>query len=94
MAGRPALPDTFPGADRAQSQDTSRPGGRPQARGKNVVIERWLQLHLRQLYQEVCNEPLPSELNEMIDRLRWRRKDGEPGQDSVVPLPPAARQGS
>lgn len=100
MPGRPGYTEQRPAADGAHGQDTSRPGGRPPIRGTNratnAVIERWLQLHLRQLYQEVCNEPLPSELNEMVDRFRIRRKDkeDEPGGDAVVPLPPTARQGS
>ena len=100
MPGRPGYPDSLPGAESARGQDTPRSGARPPVRGTNrgtnAVIERWLQLHLRQLYQEVCNEPLPSELNEMVDRFRIRRKDkeDEPGRDAVVPLPPTARQGS
>ncbi len=100
MPGRPGYPEKLPGADSARGQDTSRSGGRPPARGTNrgtnAFIERWLQLHLRQLYQEVCNEPLPSELNEMVDRFRRRRKEkeDEPGREAVVPLPPTARQGS
>ena len=96
MPGRPGTPETNPGAEAetAQGQDTSRPGGRTPIRGTNAVIDRWLQLHLRQLYQEVSTEPLPSELNEMIDRFRRRRLEEEPGGKAVVPLPPTARQGS
>ncbi len=100
MPGRPVYPEDRPTTDGARGQDTTRSGGRPPIRGTNratnAVIERWLQLHLRQLYQEVCNEPLPSELNEMVDRFRRRRQDkeDEPGRDAVVPLPPTARQGS
>lgn len=94
MPGRPGFPDTVPGADKARGQSASPSSDRPPARGTNAVIERWLQLHLRQLYQEVCNEPLPSELNEMVDRFSGRRKEDEPGRDAVVPLPPTVRQGS
>lgn len=100
MPGRPGFPENAPGRDSARAPDTTRSGGGPPIRGTNratnAVIERWLQLHLRQLYQEVCNEPLPSELNEMVDRFRRRRKDNEdePGRDAVVPLPPTVRQGS
>jgi hypothetical protein len=94
MAGRPGFPETSPGADRGQSRDVSRSGGRPAVRGTNAVIENWLQLHLRQLYEEVCSEPLPSELSEMIDRFRMRRQDSETGRDTVASLPPQARQGS
>ena len=94
MAGRPGFPEISPGADEGQSRGMTRSGGRPAARGTNAVIENWLQLHLRQLYEEVCSEPLPSELSEMIDRFRMRRQDGETGRDTVVPLPPPAPQGS
>ncbi len=94
MAGRPRFPEISPGADKGQSRDMSRSGGRPAVRGTNAVIENWLQLHLRQLYEEVCSEPLPSEFSEMVDRFRMRRQDSETGRDTVVPLPPPARQGS
>ncbi len=94
MAGRPGFPETSPGADQGQSRDVSLSGGRPAVRGTNAVIENWLQLHLRQLYEEVCSEPLPSELSEMIDRFRMRRQDSETSRDTVASLPPQARQGS
>ena len=80
------------GGGAAQASDRS--GGRPVQRGKNAAIETWLQLHLRQLYEEVCSEPVPNELNEMIDRFRRRRQDTEAGGDKVLPLTPPARQGS
>lgn len=80
--------------DKGQHRDPSLSGGEPPARATNAAIERWLQLHLRQLYQEVCSEPLPSELSDMIDRFRKRRQDAETDRDTVAPLPPAARQGS
>ena len=94
MAGRPRYPEISPRVDKGLSRDMSRSGGRPAMRGTNAVIENWLQLHLRQLYEEVCSEPLPSELSEMIDRFRRRRQDAETGPDTVGPLPPPARQGS
>ncbi len=94
MAGRLRFPEISPGADKGQSRAMTRSGGRPAARGTNTVIENWLQLHLRQLYEEVCSEPLPSELSEMMDRFRRRRQDTETGRDTVVPLPPPARQES
>lgn len=94
MAGRPKFPEISPGMDKGQSGGMSRYGVRPVARDTNAVIENWLQLHLRQLYEEVCNEPLPSELSEMIDRFRRRLQDTETGRDTVVALPPAARQRS
>lgn len=94
MAGRLTFPETSSVPDDRHDRDTSQSGGKPPARGTNTVIERWLQLHLRQLYEEVSNEPLPSELSEMIDRFRKRRQDAEPGGDPVAPLPPAARPGS
>ncbi len=94
MAGRPGFPEISPGADQGRSREMSRSGGRPAVRGTNAAIENWLQLHLRQLYEEVCSEPLPSELSEMIDRFRRRRQDAQTGPDTVVPLPPPARQGS
>lgn len=80
--------------DKGQHRDPSPSGGEPPARATNAAIERWLQLHLRQLYQEVCSEPLPSELSDMIERFRKRRHDAESDRDTVAPLPPAARQGS
>lgn len=99
MARRPRFPDrssaeTSPEADQGQSRDATRSGGAPGLRGRNTAIENWLQLHLRQLYEEMCSEPLPSELDEMIDRFRRRRQDSESGRDAVVPLPPRAQQGS
>lgn len=99
MARRPRFPDrsssdTSQGAEQGQSRDATRSGGVPGLRGRNTAIENWLQLHLRQLYEEMCSEPLPSELDEMIDRFRRRRQDSESGRDAVVPLPPRAQQGS
>ena len=94
MAGRPRFPEIPRDADDGQSRAMTRSGGRPAARGTNAVIENWLQLHLRQLYEDVCSEPLPSELSEMIDRFRRLRQETETGRDTVVPLPPPAQQGS
>ncbi len=94
MARRPRFPEIPRDANDGQSQAMTRSGGRPAARGTNAVIENWLQLHLRQLYEDVCSEPLPSELSEMIDRFRRRRQETETGRDTVVPLPPPAQQGS
>lgn len=94
MAGRLRFPETSPGAVEGQDRDLPGSGGRPGERGTNAAIERWLQLHLRQLYEEVSNEPLPSELSDLIDRFHKRRQDAESGGDGVVPLPPAARQES
>ncbi len=94
MAGRPKFPEVSPRVDKGLSRGMSRPGGSSAVRGTNAAIENWLQLHLRQLYEEVCSEPLPSEFSEMVDRFRMRRQDNETGRDTVVPLPPPARQGS
>lgn len=94
MAGRLRFPETSPATDEAQDRDAPQSGGRPPERGTNTVIERWLQQHLRQLYEEVSNEPLPSDLSDLIDRFRKRRQDGETDEESAVSLPPAARQGS
>ena len=67
-------------------------------------FKAWVFTILRNLYYnelqkskrfvDFCSEPLPSELSEMIDRFRRRRQDAEIGPDTVVPLPPPARQGS
>jgi Anti-sigma factor NepR len=94
MAGRLKLPETSPGTDGAQDRDTPQSGVKQPEHGRNTVIERWLQLHLRQLYEEVSSEPLPSDLSDLIDRFRKRRQEAETGGDTVAPLPPAARQGS
>jgi len=94
MAERLKFPEASPGSGEAQDRDKPQSGGEPPERGTNTVIERWLQLHLRQLYEEVSNEPLPSELSDLIERFRKRRQDAETGGDAVGPLPPAARQGS
>lgn len=94
IVGRPRFPEIPRDTGDGQSRAVTRSGGRPATRGTNTVIENWLQLHLRQLYEEVCSEPLPSELNDMIDRFRRRRQDTETGRDTVVPLPPPAQQGS
>jgi hypothetical protein len=94
MAGRLNFPEASPASGEAEDRDTPGSGGGPPERGTNRVIERWLQLHLRQLYEEVSNEPLPSELSDLIERFRKRRQDAERGGDAAGPLPPAARQGS
>lgn len=94
MAGRLRFPETSPDSGEALDRDTPGSGGGPPERGTNTVIERWLQIHLRQLYEEVSNEPLPSELSDLIERFRKRRQDAERGGDAAGPLPPAARQGS
>ena len=59
------------------SQSQPRLGPDPSFRGKggNVALERWLQVHLRQLYEEVCREPMPDDLTEVIERFRAKRQD-------------------
>ena len=98
MAGQHRFDEISPGAesgtDIGRNQDRTGPGGRLADRGRNTAIENWLALHLRQLYLEVCSEPLPSELSEMIDRFRSRRQDDEAGHEKVAPLTPTARQSS
>jgi hypothetical protein len=102
MAGRPRFEEIFPAADLGadfeapdgRNSDGTCPGSPPVAHGTNTAIENWLLHHLRQLYDEVCSEPLPNELSEMIDRFRRRRQDTEAGRDNVGPLTPTARQGS
>jgi Anti-sigma factor NepR len=94
MAERLKLPETSPGTGGAQDRDTPQSGVKRPEHGTNTVIEHWLQLHLRQLYEEVTSDPLPSDLSDLIDRFRKRRQEAESGGDAVTPLPPAARQGS
>ena len=93
MAGRLEIPEASPEPDEAKDRETPQSGGTPPGRGTNTVIERWLQLHLRQLYEEVSNEPLPSDLSDLIDRFRKRRQEAEAGTEPVAPSPPV-RQGS
>lgn len=79
------------GADAAETAESSHSDGtlaegtlglggpspaRALARAPNAAIERWLQLQLRQLYREVCSEPVPEDLMEVIERFRRRRQDG------------------
>jgi len=94
MAERLRFPETSPRTDGGQDRDLSQSGDRPPEHGTNTVIERWLQLHLRQLYEDVSNEPLPSDLSDLIDRFHKRRQESQTGEERVAPLPPAARQRS
>ncbi len=89
-------PEEDPAVDKEADESVTLTGGAPVMRATNRAMENWLQLHLRQLYEEVCSEPLPSELNDMIDRFRRHRQEGESGRDACTPLTPArpARQGS
>ena len=94
IAGMVRIPEAPSGAYEVQRKEKSRSDDGLPVRGPNVVIERWLQVFLRQLYQETCNEPLPSELNEMIDRFRKGLQDHEDDRDAVVSLVPSVRQRS
>ena len=71
------------------SQESERPS---KAKDTNAAFERWLQFHLRQLYLEVCSEPVPSDLVEVIDRFRRTRQDpeideGRPRRRLALPWP-------
>ena len=65
----------------SQTSESLHSGGTPGSseslavRDPNAAFERWLQYHLRQLYLEVCREPEPSDLIEVIDRFRKKRQD-------------------
>ena len=77
------------GADVAQavksshSRGTPEPRGPSETKGPNAVFERWLQRHLRQLYHEVCSEPVPDDLIDVIERLRRKRRGRD--DDRSVP---------
>ena len=44
-----------------------------------MVFEQWLKGHLSSLYQDVLGEPLPKELNEIVERFNasGRRPSGD-----------------
>ncbi len=88
------IPEAPSGVYEVQRKEKSRSEDGLPVSGPNAVIERWVQVCLRQLYQETCNEPLPSELNEMIDRFRKGLQDHEDDRDAVVSPVLSVRQRS
>ncbi len=43
------------------------------SRDENLVFDSWLKTHLSGLYQDVLGEPLPDELNELVERFKATR---------------------
>lgn len=53
------------------------------SRDEYLVFEGWLKGHLNKLYKEVLKEPLPSDLNEIVERFKTTR-DRQIGTDGVA----------
>jgi len=94
MARKLEISGTSQNAQKWQSDETFRSDEKKREGAKNAAIERWLQLHLRQIYEEVSNEPLPSELSDMIERVRKLWQTDEGNRASAAPLAPSLRCGS
>ena len=94
MAQRFKVPSIPQEVRKRPSDETPQSNDEPRPRADNAAIERWLQLHLRQIYEEVSNEPLPNELIDIIDRFRkrWQIVDGDPAPEAR--LSPSVRRGS
>ena len=43
------------------------------SRDESLVFEQWLRVHMSKLFQEVLREPLPNELNEIVERFEALR---------------------
>lgn len=68
--------------------DKPRPGGHAAGPGaEEQPFDRWLRKQLHAMFDEVVNEPLPSDLVRLIDEdaARTRREAAQ----SATPLPPA-----
>lgn len=73
MAERIAVSDSAIGKDDGTSQANEEPNGHDRV----GVLEHWLQKYLRQAFDDVSNEPMPSELSDLVDRLRANRQDSD-----------------
>jgi Anti-sigma factor NepR len=80
---KPGSDGTDPKAAGSNQQSTTQPQGanRPQQRDMTdqmdqfhkqdpATVERWFDRQLNQLYSEVISEPLPKDMQELIDKLR------------------------
>jgi hypothetical protein len=80
---KPGSDGTHPKTVGSDQQDTDQPQGasRPQKRDMAdrmdqlrkqdpATVEPWLVRQLNQLYSEVISEPLPKDMQELIDKLR------------------------
>jgi hypothetical protein len=80
---KPDSDGTDPKAAGSNQQSTTQPQGanRPQQRDMTdqmdqfhkqdpATVERWFDRQLNQLYSEVISEPLPKDMQDLIDKLR------------------------
>jgi hypothetical protein len=80
---KPGSDGTDPKAAGSNQQSTTQPQGanRPQQRDMTdqmdqfhkqdpATVERWFDRQLNQLYSEVISEPLPKDMQDLIDKLR------------------------
>jgi hypothetical protein len=80
---KPGSDGTDPKAAGSDQQSTTQPQGanRPQQRDMTdqmdqfhkqdpATVERWFDRQLNQLYSEVISEPLPKDMQDLIDKLR------------------------
>ena len=44
------------------------------SRDECLIFEQWLSDHLSKLYQDVLREPLPTELSDILESLKVRRR--------------------
>jgi hypothetical protein len=56
--------------DRAGAgKDRGRPDEARKRRSRNGLDERWLERKVRDMYQEVVNEPVPDDLLKILNRI-------------------------
>jgi Anti-sigma factor NepR len=55
-------------ADTGMGKDRARPD-RPGKRARNGLDERWLEKKVRDMYQEVVNEPVPDDILKILNRI-------------------------
>ena len=51
------------------SKDPAAKGTKAMQRPRNTLEERWLERKVRDMYQEVVNEPVPKELLDIVRRI-------------------------
>ncbi len=49
----------------------------PTTAGAASPFERWIDYKLRQIYDPILDEPIPSHLLELVERHRRKQGDGE-----------------
>ena len=84
MPERIEAPDSPNEAPTGKCEEIFRRGEEPSADARGGASEHWLQKCLRQAFDDVSNEPLPSELSDLVDRLRADRSKPDHNHENVA----------